>query len=483
MTIKVALEHRTSYAFDRPVKIYPHVVRLRPAPHSRTPIEAYSLTIEPDDHFLNWQQDAFANYQARLVFPNPSTKLSITVSLIADLTAINPFDFFVEDWAENYGFEYPEDLRRDLEIYLRPAGVTEGEFSGAPIHPEVAVFAEKYRPTGKTRVIDFLVAINQAVCSAVNYTVRLEAGVQTPEYTLSSAIGSCRDSAWLLVALLRHLGLAARFVSGYLVQLTSDIKAIDGPSGPDADFTDLHAWAEVYLPGAGWVGMDPTSGLFAGEGHIPLAATPHPGGAAPITGATGPCHATLDFSNSVTRFHEDPRVTLPYTPEQWNKVLDLGGRLDKRMHDNDVRLTMGGEPTFVSTENQTGAEWTTAADGPHKRLLASKLTERLKDDYAPGGLVQRSQGKWYPGEPLPRWQIALMWRTDGKPIWRRPELLADPWTTMDTTRAAIDTETSGPQPGEGGGHVRARALLMAFADALGLPATQVMPAFEDPLAR
>ena len=483
MTIKVALEHRTSYAFDRPVKIYPHVVRLRPAPHSRTPIEAYSLTIEPDDHFLNWQQDAFANYQARLVFPNPSTKLSITVSLIADLTAINPFDFFVEDWAENYGFEYPEDLRRDLEIYLRPAGVTEGEFSGAPIHPEVAVFAEKYRPTGKTRVIDFLVAINQAVCSAVNYTVRLEAGVQTPEYTLSSAIGSCRDSAWLLVALLRHLGLAARFVSGYLVQLTSDIKAIDGPSGPDADFTDLHAWAEAYLPGAGWVGMDPTSGLFAGEGHIPLAATPHPGGAAPITGATGPCHATLDFSNSVTRFHEDPRVTLPYTPEQWNKVLDLGGRLDKRMHDNDVRLTMGGEPTFVSTENQTGAEWTTAADGPHKRLLASKLTERLKDDYAPGGLVQRSQGKWYPGEPLPRWQIALMWRTDGKPIWRRPELLADPWTTMDATRAAIDTETSGPQPGEGGGHVRARALLMAFADALGLPATQVMPAFEDPLAR
>ena len=252
MTIKVALEHRTSYAFDRPVKIYPHVVRLRPAPHSRTPIEAYSLTIEPDDHFLNWQQDAFANYQARLVFPNPSTKLSITVSLIADLTAINPFDFFVEDWAENYGFEYPEDLRRDLEIYLRPAGVTEGEFSGAPIHPEVAVFAEKYRPTGKTRVIDFLVAINQAVCSAVNYTVRLEAGVQTPEYTLSSAIGSCRDSAWLLVALLRHLGLAARFVSGYLVQLTSDIKAIDGLGAAVDDGTDAASYGGQLRSGQPW---------------------------------------------------------------------------------------------------------------------------------------------------------------------------------------------------------------------------------------
>ena len=282
MTIKVALEHRTSYAFDRPTKIYPHVVRLRPAPHSRTPIEAYSLRVEPGEHFLNWQQDAFSNYLARLVFPEPSTSLSITVSLVADLTSINPFDFFIEEWAEHYGFSYPDELRGDLEIFLRPVGVAEGEFAGAPVHPSIAAFAAEHRPVGKVRIIDFLVALNQAVRDAVGYTVRLESGVQTPEFTLSSAIGSCRDSAWLLVALLRELGLAARFVSGYLVQLTSDVKSLDGPSGPDADFTDLHAWTEVYLPGAGWVGMDPTSGLFAGEGHIPLAATPNPVGAAPI---------------------------------------------------------------------------------------------------------------------------------------------------------------------------------------------------------
>ena len=253
MTIKVALEHRTVYSFDRPTKIYPHVVRLRPAPHSRTPIEAYSLTVDPGEHFLNWQQDAFSNYLARLVFPEPSTTLGITVSLVADLTAINPFDFFIEEWAEFYGFDYPAELRRDLEIFLRPAGVTDGEFAGAPVHPEIARFAAKHRPAGRTRVIDFLVRLNAAVRDAVGYTVRLEAGVQSPEYTLSSAIGSCRDSAWLLVALLRELGFAARFVSGYLVQLTSDVKSLDGPSGPDADFTDLHAWTEVYLPGAGWV--------------------------------------------------------------------------------------------------------------------------------------------------------------------------------------------------------------------------------------
>ena len=482
MTIKVALEHRTSYSFDRLAKIYPHVVRLRPAPHSRTPIEAYSLTVEPAEHFLNWQQDAFSNYMGRLVFPEPSKNLSITVSLIADLTAINPFDFFIEDWAENYGFTYPEDLREDLDIYLRPVGVTEGEFAGAPVHPSIAAFANEHRPLREIRVIDFLVGLNQAVREAVNYTVRLEAGVQTPEYTLSSAIGSCRDSAWLLVAILRELGLAARFVSGYLVQLTSDVKSLDGPSGPDADFTDLHAWTEVYLPGAGWVGMDPTSGLFAGEGHIPLAATPSPGGAAPITGATGPCHATLDFSNTVTRFHEDPRVTLPYTTAQWDRVLDLGAAVDTKMAENDVRLTMGGEPTFVSIDNQTDAEWTTDADGPHKRLLASRLADRLRTEYAPTGMVQRSQGKWYPGEPLPRWQIALMWRTDGEPIWQRPELFDDPWQTAEQAAASIEAETEGVEP-ETAGAERAKAFLEAFAADLTLPKTQVRPAFEDPLVR
>ncbi|WLP91025.1 transglutaminase family protein [Gordonia sp. NB41Y] len=482
MTIKVALEHRTSYAFDRPVKIFPHVVRLRPAPHSRTPIEAYSLKVEPAEHFLNWQQDAFSNYLGRLVFPKPSTSLSITVNLIADLTAINPFDFFIEEWAEHYGFAYPDDLLTDLEAYLRPIGVTTGEFAGAPIHPEVAAFAAEHKPTRRIRTIDFLVAINQAVQQAVGYTVRLEQGVQTPEHTLTSAIGSCRDSAWLLVALLRELGLAARFVSGYLVQLTSDIRSIDGPSGPDADFTDLHAWTEVYLPGAGWVGMDPTSGLFAGEGHIPLAATPSPGAAAPISGATGKCHATLDFSNTVTRFHEDPRVTLPYTDSQWAGVVSLGAQVDATMAANDVRLTMGGEPTFVSIDNQTDAEWTTAADGPHKRERASALTARLYEDYAPQGLVQRSQGKWYPGEPLPRWQIAIMWRADGRPVWTRPELLADPWASRADAVESIATETAGPAP-TAAAAVAAEKLLGVIAARLGLPDTQVMPAYEDPLVR
>ena len=478
MGIKVALEHRTSYTFDRLVEVFPHVVRLRPAPHSRTPIEAYSLQVEPADHFINWQQDAFGNFLARLVFPSRTRKLSITVGLIADMKVINPFDFFIEEWAERIGFQYPKALAEDLKPYLRPVdegdeGSGPGELTSEWVRSFIAAFGGQDRTApgfgGETRTIDFLVALNRAVNADVGYSVRMEPGVQTPDHTLRTGIGSCRDSAWLLVSILREMGLAARFVSGYLVQLTSDVEALDGPSGPAADFTDLHAWTEVYIPGAGWVGLDPTSGLFAGEGHIPLAATPHPDSAAPITGATEPCETTFEFANVVTRVHEDPRVTLPYTDAAWQAINALGARVDERLAAGDVRLTVGGEPTFVSIDNQVDPEWLTDADGPHKRQRASALAARLKKVWAPGGLVHHSQGKWYPGEPLPRWQIGLIWRTDGEPLWTDDALLADPWPTEPQTIALA------PDAGA--------QLLGAIADGLGLPASQVRPAYEDALGR
>lgn len=464
MGIKVALEHRTSYTFDRLVEVHPHVVRLRPAPHSRTPIEAYSLEVEPADHFVNWQQDAFGNFLARLVFPTRTRQLTIKVGLIADLKVINPFDFFIEDYAETFPFTYPKALKDDLEPYLRP--VDEAEEGSGP-GELVQSWVRNFVVAPGTRTIDFLVALNRAVNGDVGYSVRMEPGVQAPDFTLQTGIGSCRDSAWLLVSILRELGLAARFVSGYLVQLSSDIEALDGPSGPAADFTDLHAWAEVYIPGAGWIGLDATSGLFAGEGHIPLAATPHPASAAPITGSTGVAEATLDFANIVTRVHEDPRVTLPYTDAAWAAINALGTRIDQRLTDADVRLTMGGEPTFVSLDNQVDEEWITAADGPHKRERASVLAARLKAVWAPGGLVQRNQGKWYPGEPLPRWQIGIHWRHDGQPLWNDPALLADPWGTEYTE---VEPEA-------------AQQVLALIAEGLGLPSSQVRPAYEDALSR
>ncbi|MBX3023983.1 transglutaminase family protein [bacterium] len=414
MSIHVNLNHRTRYRFDRPVALSSHVVRLRPAPHCRTPIEAYSLRIEPAGHFINWQQDPFGNWAARLVFPEPTRELAIEVDLIADQTVINPFDFFVDQSAEQYPFRYDEHLAAQLAPYL------EIRERGPLLQRWLDGIDRAPRPT-----VDFLVHLNQRLQRAIAYTVRLEAGVQTCEETLALACGSCRDSAWLLVQVLRHLGLAARFVSGYLVQLTADVKALDGPAGPTADFTDLHAWAEVYVPGAGWLGLDPTSGLFAGEGHIPLACTPEPASAAPVTGYADPCEVELTYANVVRRVRETPRVTLPYSDEQWAAITDAGHAVDAALAAGDVRLTMGGEPTFVASDDMDGAEWTTAALGPGKRLRAGDLLRRLQRRLAPGAALHFGQGKWYPGEPLPRWALTCYWRGDREPLWRDQALFAD----------------------------------------------------------
>ena len=258
MAIRVALQHRTTYRFDRNVGLGPHEIRLRPAPHCRTPILGYSLNVAPDKYFLNWQQDPYGNWVARLVFTEPADRLDIRVDLTADMTVINPFDFFVEQYAEIAPFTYAPALAKELIPFLETA----------PAGPRLAAWLERFRPTIRPheKTVDMLVRLNRQLQREISYLVRMEPGVQPPDTTLERAQGSCRDTGWLLVQILRHLGLAARFASGYLIQLTADVKPLDGPAGPDRDFTDLHAWAEVYLPGAGWIGLDPTSGLLAGEG-------------------------------------------------------------------------------------------------------------------------------------------------------------------------------------------------------------------------
>lgn len=456
MSIQVALHHRTHYRYDRPVALSAHEVRLRPAPHCRTPILSHSLHVRPEQHFINWQQDVFGNYVARFVFPEKAREFEVIVDLVAEMTVINPFDFFTDSYAERFPFAYRDDLARDLTPFLAI------EERGPLLSRWLADFRGRHwRDGGST--IDFLVAVNRRLFSDVKYLVRMEPGFQTCEQTLGLASGSCRDSGWLLVQILRHCGLAARFVSGYLIQLTADVKSIDGPSGPERDFTDLHAWAEAYIPGAGWVGLDATSGLLAGEGHIPLACTPTPASAAPISGEVDTCVSQFDFSMSVTRMHEDPRVTRPYTESQWQDIDRLGKQVDADLEAGDVRLTHGGEPTFVSIDDMDGPEWNITALSPRKWGLAEKLAWRLKDRLAAGGLVFYGQGKWYPGEPLPRWAVGLHWRADGKPVWRNPSLIAAESTPANAT---IDD---------------ARRLAHRLAEELGFAGGHVIEAFEDPL--
>ena len=452
MPIRIACHHVTRYLFDQPTQIYPHVLRLRPAPHCRTPIQAYSLKVRPEGHFINWQQDAFGNYLARLVFPEPSKELSIEVEVVADMVAYNPFDFFIEDYAEKCPFEYTRQERTELVPYLQ-------KVSAGPL---LSRWLEKIDREPMITV-DFLVEVNRRLNQDIAYSVRMEPGVQTCETTLRLALGSCRDTAWLLVQILRHLGLAARFVSGYLVQLSADEKSLDGPSGPEADFTDLHAWAEVYIPGAGWVGLDPTSGLLAGEGHIPLACTPHPASAAPLTGATGPCEVSFEYSNDVHRLREDPRVTKPYSDDQWQLINALGEKVEEDLVAADVRLTMGGEPTFVSIDDMESDQWNTHADGEDKRKLAHDLVLRLREAFTAGGLLHYGQGKWYPGEPLPRWAYNCFWRKDKQPIWNNLELLADIREPGSVTQQA------------------AQCFATRVAERIGINQRYLISGYEDPL--
>ena len=450
MPIRVALTHTTSYQYDRLVTLSPQLIRLRPAPHCRTPILSYSLKVQPHEHFENWQQDPQGNFQARCVFPNMTRCLQVQVDLVAEMTVINPFEFFVETYADLLPFEYEPWLARELRPFL------EQEPAGPRLRSWLAGIDRSPRKS-----VDFLVDLNRHLQQQIKYIIRLEPGVQTCEETLTKASGSCRDSAWLLVQILRHLGLAARFVSGYLIQLVPDVKPLEGPAGTDKDFTDLHAWTEVYLPGAGWIGLDPTSGLFAGEGHIPLACTSEPATAAPISGAVDPCETEFQFAMSVTRIHEDPRVTKPYTESQWQTIEAVGRDVDRRLTDHDVRLTMGGEPTFVSIDDMEGAEWTTAAVGPTKRQLAANLLARLESQFAPGSLLHFGQGKWYPGEPLPRWAFSCFWRTDGQPLWLESKMVAE--EGRDYGHTAVD----------------AGRFSQALADRLGVESRWIIPAYED----
>jgi uncharacterized protein (DUF2126 family)/transglutaminase-like putative cysteine protease len=455
MAIHVALSHRTHYTYDRPVSHAPHVVRLRPAPHCRTRILSYSQKIGGGPHFINWQQDPFSNWNARLVFPEKMREFSVSVELIAEMAVHNPFDFFMEEAAQKWPFAYDDSLKKELAPFMELPLPTPRALA------LVDEFLQRYLKAG-ARTIDFLVDLNQRLQHDIKYCIRLEPGVQTPEDTLEKGSGSCRDTGWLLVQLLRSLGFAARFVSGYLIQLKPDVKALDGPSGTEVDFTDLHAWCDVYLPGAGWIGLDPTSGLLAGEGHIPLSCTPEPSNAAPVTGAVDECESKMHHEMRITRIYESPRVTKPYTDEQWERILNVGHQIDAELVKHDVRLTMGGEPTFVSIDDPDGPEWNFSATSPKKRDLSDTLLKKLRAKFAPCSLVHYGQGKWYPGESLPRWAFGCYWRKDGQPVWHKDE-----WIAAESADYGHSSDHSGK-------------FIAALATRLGADPKWIMPGYEDP---
>jgi uncharacterized protein (DUF2126 family) len=412
-SMRVRIQHQTRYDYDEPAALGPHLLRLRPAHHARAHLLSYNLTVEPAGAELRWQHDPWGNRVVRLTFPEgfKTTSLVLTVDAAFDIRPVNPFDFFVDERCQRVPFAYPPEIRAELGPYLdakAPGPLLGRWLAETPF--------EGY-------VTDFLVALNSRVAADVRYIIRDEPGVQSSEETLALRSGSCRDSALLLVDALRALGLAARFVSGYLVQLTDEGNIPDLARGVSTDVVDLHAWAEVYVPGAGWIGLDGTSGLLCNEGHIALACTASPEQASPVEG-TASLPARFSFSQNVSRLGHEPTPHKPYTDEQWGELLAAGARVDEVIAASGLVLTVGGEPTWTSRENPREPEWITEALGPTKWSQGLRMARELASRFGHGALVLHRMGKLYPGESLPRWNLQLLWRQDGVPVWRDGALLA-----------------------------------------------------------
>lgn len=453
MTIKAQVNHTTHYKYDRPVELAPQTIRLRPSPHNKVPISNYSFRIFPENHFINWYQDIYGNFLANVVFPERINEFKIDVSINADINIINPFDFFLDKKYEKYPFYYENNILSELRQYLEI--VESGELLNK--------FISELKVENGETTLDLITRINRKVNESLGYVIRLEAGVYACEEILTKKQGSCRDMAWLLCQIYRHLGIAARFVSGYSIQLKADEKPVDGPSGVEEDIVDLHAWTEIYIPGAGWIGLDPTSGMLCGEGHIPLCASPNTQNAAPVSGLLDYCESTMDHKMEVIRIHEDPRTTKPFSPDEWADINKLGEKIDKDIKKHKINLTVGGEPTFISTENRDEPEWNIAALGAEKREKATELLFRLKDKFTKGASLHFGQGKWYGGEPLPRWAFGCYWRVDGEPIWKNESLFFGKKENKDKKSSIKD----------------AKKLLKTICSTLNIPDSCVIDAYED----
>ncbi|WP_224371014.1 transglutaminase family protein [Hyalangium versicolor] len=449
--MRLLIQHRNTYRYPKPAALGPHLIRLRPAVHARAAIETYGLTVEPSTCQVRWQQDPYGNRVARVTFPQGIRvpEFQVTVQLAVDIRPINPFDFFVDNRCETVPFTYPQELQQELKPFLE---VNTPELQGGE---RLEAFLQELPRSGPT--VPLIIEINERVNRHIRYVIREETGIYTPEETLAAGRGSCRDSAVLLIAALRSRGLAARFVSGYLVQLTDEGMIPNAPRGVGRDVVDLHAWAEVYLPGAGWIGLDATSGLLTGEGHIPLAATAAPALAAPIEGTSDTAAAEVQFSMTVGRLGHEPRPTAPYTEEVWEALRAGGDRADALLLERGVKLTIGGEPTFNSREHPELPEWNGEALGETKWKLGVKLAEELKRRLSPGAALLLRPGKHYPGESLPRWALDICGRRDRVPLW---------------TGEAVAT-------GDNAGVAQAREVVREIASRLGL-GDQVLAAYEDP---
>jgi transglutaminase-like putative cysteine protease len=277
----LTITHLTRYTYDQQVHFQPHLLYLRPRDNPLLKVGEFTFTFSPTAR-VNWMRDDFDNLPASAHFSDPGIVLEICSACQVETVDAQPFDFLLRGYAAAFPFDYEPLHRFNLSIYLTPPVQTTQEILRAWIHERM--------PKPPSETVAWLAALNWIIFDSITYARRDEPGIQSSLVTVRRGTGTCRDYAMLLIECARTLGIAARFVSGYLFD----------PADDGTGHGDMHAWVEVFLPGAGWRGLDPTHGIFCNSGYVPVAHAVVAESVNPIQGAiAGPASTMARLTTEV----------------------------------------------------------------------------------------------------------------------------------------------------------------------------------------
>jgi uncharacterized protein (DUF2126 family)/transglutaminase-like putative cysteine protease len=372
--MRVQIENCMRYTYAKPVGFSPHVIRLYPRTDQSVVTHKLRTNINIASD-IQYRRDLFDNLVANCFFPQPAETLEVRVQLEVELWPRNPFHFLLAPHAIEMPFQYQEDENNILAPFRLVAPEEDADTEGL------------WRLSGRQNTVEALVDLVSTLHHEIAYETRVEGEARLPARVLELRSGACRDTTLLCATILRKNGLAARVVSGFLCEFHVDVKDRRAESG-------LHAWVEAYLPGGGWVGLDPTNGTFCDHRFIPAAVGAKMLDIAPVSGSY--------FGEERVPGRFDSHLDLSLMTEK--DLSKIAAHVEQTLAAEKISLTMGGEPTYIPT-NPEGAEWNFAATGPTKLHYAYGFADQVAKEVWPGAIVLYTPGKLYPGEVNPRWAL------------------------------------------------------------------------------